>query len=104
MSRLTVNLKIIYFKNWIDELKIQNFEVIRVLNETEDSLVLERAQSCTQEMEKVLEMCCRRKLELQNLLEQVIFLFLIKDEQQSIFSVLNLESKEHHDRSLVDGR
>lgn len=43
---------------------------MRVISEGHDRLVLERAQSCNQKMDKVLELCERRRNELQTILEE----------------------------------
>lgn len=43
---------------------------MRVIDEASDRLVLERAQTCNQKMDKVLELCERRRTELQTILEE----------------------------------
>lgn len=44
--------------------------MLRVIDEASDRLVLERAHSCNQKMDKVLELCERRRIELQTILEK----------------------------------
>lgn len=57
-------------QNCVDDIQIHQLEIIRVLDEARDRLIVERAQLCSSEMERVLCVCKRRKGELQKILEQ----------------------------------
>jgi hypothetical protein len=54
----------------VDDIQIHELEIIRVLDDARDRLIVERAQLCASEMERVLGVCKRRKGELQKILEQ----------------------------------
>lgn len=45
-------------------------EIIKVLDEAKDKLIIERAQICSFEMERIFGLCKRRKGDLQKILEQ----------------------------------
>lgn len=49
---------------------MHQLEIIRVLSEAKDRLIVERAQICSAEMDRVLGVCRKRKGELQKILEQ----------------------------------
>ncbi|KAL3082936.1 hypothetical protein niasHS_010738 [Heterodera schachtii] len=57
-------------QNCVDEIHINLMEIVRVLERAKDRLIIERAQLCATEMERVLAICKRRKTELQHILEQ----------------------------------
>ncbi|KAI3422321.1 hypothetical protein GPALN_012844 [Globodera pallida] len=57
-------------QNCVDEIQIHHLEIVRVLEGAKDRLIIERAQLCTTEMERILGTCKRRKAELQHILEQ----------------------------------
>lgn len=51
-------------------MEINQIEIRRIVDEAKDRLILERAQLCGQEMEKILHLCQRRKTDLQRMLEK----------------------------------
>uniref|UniRef100_A0A914HK11 Dystrophin n=1 Tax=Globodera rostochiensis TaxID=31243 RepID=A0A914HK11_GLORO len=57
-------------QNCVDEIQIHHLEIVRVLESAKDRLIIERAQLCTTEMERILGTCKKRKAELQHILEQ----------------------------------
>lgn len=54
----------------LEEIQVHQLEIIRVLFDANERLIVERAQLCSAEMDRVLCVCKRRKGELQKILEQ----------------------------------
>lgn len=51
-------------------MNIDQIEILRIVDEARDRLVVERAQLCRHEMDKILAVCQQRRTELQRILEQ----------------------------------
>uniref|UniRef100_A0A1I7SAC8 Dystrophin n=1 Tax=Bursaphelenchus xylophilus TaxID=6326 RepID=A0A1I7SAC8_BURXY len=57
-------------QNFLNEIGIHKVELQRILNQTEEQLISSRAIQCLYDLEKILESCKKRKLELTEMLHQ----------------------------------
>ncbi|KAI6226090.1 Discontinuous actin hexagon [Aphelenchoides besseyi] len=57
-------------QNFIDEMNTHRLEIDRIKDQSDDRLIVQRAELCLNEMDRLLVMCQRRKAELGELLHQ----------------------------------